>query len=179
MQCSPQQLVPQGPGIDPQYQGCAVAGSQVGNPTVSGDDYLASQFSYYRVNLWRNFGIVIALTVFYIFVTIVATESFSLSGGGGGATMFSKLKPKSEADAATPEAADEKGDGASRKVSRTMSRTITRATTKGEVRQARTQDEVLADLTRSESVFTWTNLTLDVPTPMGPKRLLNSTTIPP
>lgn len=29
MQCAPTMLVPQGPGIDPRYQGCALAGAQV------------------------------------------------------------------------------------------------------------------------------------------------------
>lgn len=41
MPCAPQELVPQGPGVQPQYQGCAITGASVGSTTVSGDHYLA------------------------------------------------------------------------------------------------------------------------------------------
>lgn len=40
MPCAPEQLVPQGPSIQRQYQGCAVSGSTVGSTNVSGDRYL-------------------------------------------------------------------------------------------------------------------------------------------
>ena len=45
MQCSPEQLVPQGPGVDPRYQGCSLTGSDINSPTVSGSKYLGQTFS--------------------------------------------------------------------------------------------------------------------------------------
>ena len=92
MQCAPEQLVPQGPGIDPAYQGCAIAGAQIDATSVSGAAYLQTQYNYSRSNLWRNFGVVIAFTVLYILVTALATELFDFSAGGGGAIVFKKTK---------------------------------------------------------------------------------------
>lgn len=42
--CSPDQLVPQGPGILPEYQGCAISGAQVGRNNITGEDYLAVNY---------------------------------------------------------------------------------------------------------------------------------------
>ena len=44
MECSPEQLVPQGPGVDPAYQGCATRGSEMGSTSVSGARYLEESF---------------------------------------------------------------------------------------------------------------------------------------
>ena len=44
MPCAPQELVPQGPGVRPQYQGCAIGGATLGSTNVSGDLYLASTY---------------------------------------------------------------------------------------------------------------------------------------
>lgn len=44
MACAPEQLVPQGPGVQPQYQGCAISGAQLGSSTVAGEQYLASTY---------------------------------------------------------------------------------------------------------------------------------------
>lgn len=44
MECAPSQLVPQWPGIDPKYQGCALTGSQIGGADISGATYLKESF---------------------------------------------------------------------------------------------------------------------------------------
>jgi len=44
MPCSPSQLVPQGPGVDPAYQGCSLPGSRLGSTDVSGAAYLQDTF---------------------------------------------------------------------------------------------------------------------------------------
>lgn len=41
MTCSADQLIPQGPGISADYQGCAIRGGRVGSNTVTGESYLA------------------------------------------------------------------------------------------------------------------------------------------
>lgn len=41
MSCSPDQLVPQGPGVLPEYQGCAFSGAQLASKNITGEDYLA------------------------------------------------------------------------------------------------------------------------------------------
>lgn len=161
MDCAPSQLVPQGPGISRENQGCPIAGSQPGNPSVPGSSYLSEQFEYSRSNLWRNFGILIAFTVGYIALTVLATEKISFGGAGGGAMVFkSSKKPKQIAKSAPK--GDEEDQGAQG------------ALTGAEIARQRTPDEVLEVFNRSEQIFTWEDVSYTVPTPQGPKKLLNS-----
>ncbi|OIW29031.1 hypothetical protein CONLIGDRAFT_715452 [Coniochaeta ligniaria NRRL 30616] len=161
--CDPSQLVPQGPGIQPANQGCAIAGAVPGGTGVSGDVYVATQYEYSRSHLWRNFGIVIAFMVFYIAVTVAATETLNFSQSGGGALLFKpskRAKKQGHAKTADEEKAGDAGDDG--------------PTSREAVARTRTQDEVLGELERSESIFTWEDLCYTVPTAQGPKRLLNN-----
>ncbi|KJZ70229.1 hypothetical protein HIM_10377 [Hirsutella minnesotensis 3608] len=157
MECGPSQLVPQGPGIEPQYQGCAIGGSQPGSPIVPGARYLEEQFNYTRSHLWRNFGVVIAFAVLYILVTVIATELFSFAGAGMGALVF---KSKNKAKQSKRVAADEEEAGERESSGTAMQR-------------QRTPDDVLEQFPGSEKVFTWEGVNYTVPTPQGPKKLLN------
>ncbi|KAK4133588.1 hypothetical protein BT67DRAFT_54561 [Trichocladium antarcticum] len=162
MECAPEQLVPQGPGVLAINQGCALPGARLGSTSVWGDDYLLAAFDYKRAHLWRNFGVVIAFSVLYLLVTVAATELLSFGGGGGGALVFKKskraarqLKPAAPAD-------EEKGAE-----SGSSSSTAVPSGAGGSAESA------LKGLTGSDRVFTWEDVTYTVPTPAGPKRLLN------
>lgn len=162
MECAPSQLVPQGPGISIANQGCAIPGAEPGSSTVSGDAYLSSAFDYSRSNLWRNFGVVIAFTVLYLLITVIATEFLSFVGPGAGALIFkSSKKAKKQFKTAGP--VDEEKGGKNQD-----------STAGLEAKRTRTHDEILGSLAKSEKVFTWENLNYTVPTPQGPKRLLNN-----
>ncbi|GKT48118.1 brefeldin A resistance protein [Colletotrichum spaethianum] len=117
MQCSESQLVPRGPGSDPNYQGCSLPGSTLGSTTVSGPAYLEASFQYSRANLWRNFGIIIAFTVFYLGVTVLAVETIKFKGTGAQSLMFAKRggakTDESEKDNAAEETFEPIGDGQS------------------------------------------------------------------
>ncbi|XP_044717671.1 ABC-2 type transporter domain-containing protein [Hirsutella rhossiliensis] len=144
MECASSQLVPRGPGIEPQYQGCAISGSQPGNPVVPGSRYLSEQFEYSRAHLWRNFGVIVAFTILYILVTVAATEVLSFASSGMGGLVFTGSKKAKELTK-RPSHADEE----------------------------ETPDDVLEQFTRSANVFTWEDIGYTVPTPQGPKKLLN------
>lgn len=92
MACVPEQLVPQGPGIDPAFQGCSLTGAQINANAVSGASYLEAACDYSRHDLWRNFGVVIAFSVLYILVTVAATELSSLTSHSTSATVFKKSR---------------------------------------------------------------------------------------
>ncbi|KAK0633924.1 ABC-2 type transporter-domain-containing protein [Immersiella caudata] len=158
--CAPNQLVPQGPGIQLANQGCAIAGAVPGGSGVEGDDYLTSQFDYSRANLWRNFGVLVAFSVLYLLVTVAATELISFVGPGAGALVFKKPRRGKKTKKAG-QSDEEKG--ASTVDSSGLSTP----------QRTHTQDEVLGSLERSDRIFTWEDLTYTVPTPQGPKRLLN------
>lgn len=161
MECSPSQLVPQGPGVDPAYQGCSLTGAQPNSQTVPGSEYLATSFSYSRSNLWRNWAVVIAFGVLYLIVTVWATETFSFTSSGGGALIFKKSKRAKKAVKQAP--ADEEKVVAGESSGSNMS---------GET-SAEQQEEALEQISSSESIFTWQNVEYTVPYQGGERKLLN------
>ncbi|KAJ5203939.1 ABC multidrug transporter atrF [Penicillium cinerascens] len=163
MQCAPSQLVPQGPGVDPNYQGCALTGSSLGQKTVPGAQYLSVNFQFTRHHLWRNFGVVIAFTVLYILVTIWAAEFLSFVGGGGGALVFKKSKRAKKITAQTGKENDEEkvadlNDDAAR--------------ARGESPSSG-DDAAFNRLSSSERCFTWSDVEYTVPYGNGTRKLLN------
>lgn len=167
MECAPNQLVPQGPGIDPAFQGCSLSGAQVNSNSVSGALYLQTTYNYTRSDLWRNFGVIIAFAVLYIVITIFATELFSFATGGGGALVFKRTKKAKNAlqKQQTAEATSdtEKGPtgGPSESSRQSGSTTVTE------------ENEALESISKSESIFTWQDVEYTVPYQGGERKLLN------
>ena len=166
IECSPEQLVPQGPGILPQYQGCATQGAVLGSTSMTGDEYLSTTFAYFRSNLWRNFGVVIAFTVLYLLVTVLGSELFSFVGSGGGALIFKK-GARTPALATLKNSDVEKGDNAGDS-----------SASSGQVNTISDEDELKKQKTtpktpESESIFTWNNVEFSVPYGDGQLKLLN------
>ncbi|KAI1353681.1 ABC-2 type transporter-domain-containing protein [Xylaria sp. FL0043] len=164
MDCAPNQLVPQGPGAQPGFQGCSLRGATVNSAQVTGHDYLQSQFNYSRSNLWRNFGVVIAFAILYIAVTVIATELFSFVSGGGGALIFKK-SPKAKKQAQKAEASNdvEKNAASNSSVSSNSSGNMT----------ATNEEAELEQLSSSDSIFTWHDVEYTVPYLGGERKLLN------
>ncbi|KYK55785.1 ABC transporter ABCl1 [Drechmeria coniospora] len=67
---------------------CSSVGAVPGRSYVSGDEYIRSQFGYEWVNRWRNFGIIIAFTVFLLFCYLVAAELVSEKKSKGEVLMY-------------------------------------------------------------------------------------------
>ncbi|KAK3335080.1 ABC-2 type transporter-domain-containing protein [Neurospora tetraspora] len=164
MQCSPAMLVPQGPGIQQQNQGCTLPGGRPGDDTVNGDAYLAQQFQYTRGHLWRNWAVIIAFAVLYLLVSVLATEKLSFVGGGGGALVFKKSS-KAKKNLTLGNGPHDEEKGSSRGSS---TDDVGHKTPHGPSRK-----EMGRTIEKSEKVFTWEDVTYTVPTPHGPKRLLN------
>ncbi|KAI9709125.1 MAG: hypothetical protein M1820_003571 [Bogoriella megaspora] len=163
MECAPSNLVPQGPGIDPAFQGCSLSGSTINARSVTGSAYLQTTFEYSRSNLWRNWAVVIAYGVLYLLITVVATELFSFTTGGGGALIFKKSAKSKQAVKATPPADEEKGHSSD---SNTSIGATTAIDEKGE-------EEAIEQLDKSESIFTWEDVEYSVPYQGGERKLLN------
>ena len=164
MQCNPEQLVPRGPGILLENQGCAISGANPGSTVVSGDQYIGVTFAYTRSNLWRNFGVVIAFTVLYIIITAVASETLSFVGGGGGALIFKKSKKSKQIAEAATKPTDEEKAGNDSDSGTSSDLTATGGTG---------NDAPLKDLLKSEAVFTWRDVGYSVPYMGGERKLLN------
>ncbi|KAK0386033.1 hypothetical protein NLU13_5870 [Sarocladium strictum] len=169
--CAPGQLVPQGPGVDPQYQGCAIPGASVGSGSVRGSDYLAVQFDYSRSDLWRNFGALVGFGVLYVLITLLATETVSfVSGGGGGALLFKKSrKAKRHVQSEQAPVDEEKAARAEASLGGSGSGSDSSDTRQG----TSSDDQPMEQLVKSDSVFTWRDLEYTVPYLGGQKKLLN------
>ncbi|KAK7963947.1 ABC transporter G family member 11 [Apiospora saccharicola] len=148
--CSGVQLIPSGPGYDNiDNQVCTLAGSQAGTDQVSGAAYITQGFSYAPSDLWRNFGIIMALIIFFLIMNVVLGEFIKFGMGGNTAKIFQKPN-------------DER-----KRLNETLA-------TKRAGRQKGKDEEENALSIESKSVLTWEDLNYDVPVPGGQRRLLNS-----
>ena len=151
MTCSAESLIPSGPGYDDiQYQVCTLAGSKPGTRTVFGSDYITQGFSYHPQDLWRNFGIIAAIIVFFLIMNVLLGELVKYGMGGNQAKVFAR--PNAERTALN-EALNNK---------------------KLERQKSRAADDSKALKIESESILTWEDLNYDVPVPGGTRRLLNN-----
>lgn len=165
MDCAPSQLVPRGPGVtDSRYQGCALTGSQLGNPKVSGDNYLDVSFQFTRSHLWRNFGVVIAFAVLYILVTVLAAEFLSFGGGGDGGALVFKRSRRSKNIAAK--------NGQNNDEEKTEKADDNAALSRGDL-PASGDNEQFNRISSSERIFTWSHVEFTVPYGNGTRKLLN------
>lgn len=88
-------FVPSGPGYEnvaPRQQSCAVQGSQPGMNYVNGTAYIEAAFSYQWNNRWRNYGIIVALTVFLFLAHLIMTEVVASERSKGEVLVFRRSK---------------------------------------------------------------------------------------
>lgn len=165
IQCIPPYLVPQGPGAAPQYQSCTVQGSQPGLTTVKGADYIKTAFTYERAHLWRNFGIIAAFWLFFVFLTMFGMEIQKPNAGGGAVTVFKRGQaPKSVAKAiengSIPLDEEKAGITGDEKTLKEESSSLD-------------SDQAVKGVARNESVFTYSNVNYKIPFEKGEKQLLS------
>ncbi|KAF2437185.1 ATP-binding cassette transporter ABC2 [Tothia fuscella] len=147
--CAGANLVPNGPGYgDIAHQSCTLPGSTAGSAIVSGTSYIQTAFSYNPSDLWRNFGIIVALIVFFLVANVFLGEYVKWGAGGRTVTLFAKE------DKETKKLNDELRE---RKAKRNR---------KEEQEGSKLHIE-------SKAVLTWEGLTYDVSVPSGQLRLLN------
>lgn len=148
--CTSDSLIPSGPGYgDINHQVCTLAGSVAGTDQVSGAAYITKGFSYKPEDLWRNFGIIMALIIFFLVMNVVLGEFVKYGMGGNSAKIFDK--PNEERKRLNEALAEKRLN-----------------------RQKGKAEEESALKIESKSVLTWEDLNYDVPVPGGTRRLLNS-----
>ncbi|KXX73602.1 ABC transporter G family member 11 [Madurella mycetomatis] len=151
MTCTAETLIPAGPEYnDIQHQVCTLPGSTPGTLEIPGGDYIDRGFSYSPGLLWRNWGIVVVIIVFFLVMNVVAGEYVRFGMGGNTAKVFQK--PNEER----------------RKLNEELIR-------KKEAKRKTRGEESDPDLNiTSKSVLTWESLCYDVPVPGGTRRLLDN-----
>ncbi|KAL8278573.1 hypothetical protein RQP46_009065 [Phenoliferia psychrophenolica] len=153
------ELVPFGPGyVTGQNQGCAVIGAAAGSTVLSGKTYINVALTYYRSHL--NFGIVLSMWIFFVFLTCVGNEMLAAAGSSqsfllfkpGGGRQVKLVAPRDE----------EEGAGEKQLVNESHSKS-----------SANEKEQGSADVHVSNSVFTWSKLFYTVGTAAKPLVLLN------
>ncbi|KAM5353518.1 hypothetical protein ACJ41O_000168 [Fusarium nematophilum] len=82
------QFIPPYPDADMANKVCSTVGSVQGNSMVEGDAYINSSFSYYHSHKWRNVGIVIAFTIFFLITYMAFAEVVSAKKSKGEVLVF-------------------------------------------------------------------------------------------
>ncbi|KAK6455944.1 multidrug resistance protein [Scheffersomyces xylosifermentans] len=84
-------FVPSGPGyesISNSARVCSTVGSRPGISTVNGTAYLTEAYRYYISHKWRNFGIIVAFAIVFLFVYIALIEYSNGSMQKGEIALF-------------------------------------------------------------------------------------------
>ncbi|KAK3332194.1 ABC-2 type transporter-domain-containing protein [Cercophora scortea] len=150
MTCTADSLIPSGPGYDDvNHQVCTLPGSTPGTLEVSGPAYITQGFSYSPSDLWRNWGIVMGIIIFFLIMNVVLGELVNFGMCGNAAKIFQK--PNDERKKLNAELLQKREDR----------------------RKAR-KEAAGSELTiTSESILTWENLCYEVPVPGGTRQLLD------
>jgi ATP-binding cassette subfamily G (WHITE) protein 2 (SNQ2) len=108
---------------------------------------------------------VIALTVLYIGITMVASELFNFTSGGGGVLEFRRSKAaKQKVKAATAPSDVESGN---------KEQIPSDSSGSSETLGAAKAEEALQQISGSESILTWEDVEYSVPYMGGQRKLLN------
>lgn len=90
LDCVEPQLVPYGPGYDDKAsQSCTIAGSASGSTVIVGEDYIDCCCNSSSGIIWRNFGIIIALWVFFAIIAAIGFE-MQLATSSGSRVLFDR-----------------------------------------------------------------------------------------
>ncbi|KAH8434304.1 uncharacterized protein LDX57_011950 [Aspergillus melleus] len=160
-ECSPNDLVPTGPGYDSiRNQVCAIIGSQPGERLLSGISYLQAQYGFEQSHLWRNVGINIAFFIVFAVLSGIGMERLKQPAGRL-ATVFyrgmgsrDKHSSKNRSDKESGEMEDDVPPEIAP--------------------QSSTVQPALSHAYEHHGTLTWRNFSLDVKTKDGERRLLDS-----
>ncbi|KAA8897609.1 ABC-2 type transporter-domain-containing protein [Sphaerosporella brunnea] len=166
IQCVPPYLVPAGgPGVTPESQSCLIQGSTPGSTMVNGADYIKTQYNYTRDHLWRNVGIIIAFWIFFATMTAVGLELQKPNNGGAAVTVFKRGQTPDHVEEALNKGAPPPGD--EEKAEKGT------ASATGLDQHTGTRD-VVTQVAKNDTIFTWQNVTYTIPTKNGEKILLDN-----
>lgn len=154
-------LVPSGDGyegVSLANQVCTTVGSLPGQETVNGNRFVQVSYGYSYSHLWRNFGIVVSLTVAFLIVLMVLSE-FNTSSATETAVTLYKRKSRKHISAEVVGADEEKGQ-AKEEGSSTRSE------------PSEQKEKALENTPTMTDVFSWQDICYTVSLGKGEKALL-------
>lgn len=148
-------FIPSGPGYDNitgLERSCITPGAVPGRATVNGDAYINTSFEYYHSHLWRNLGIMIGITLFFLFTYLFASEKISSARSKGEVLVFRGKELRRRAGA--------HGDGEA-------------GDSPGVVAENRAPD-VSPVIQRQTDIFHWKDVCYDITIKGEPRRILDN-----
>lgn len=146
--------------VDPENHICSSVGAVKGQDYVDGDLYTSSNYGYAWGHRWRNFGIVIAFTIFFLFCYMVAAELVSEKKSKGEVLVYRRgHKP-----AAAKEAEKKRGDPEAAMAN--IGPIVTNERSRGQGKEA-------GILQQQTSVFQWHDVCYEVKIKSETRRILD------
>lgn len=171
--------IPAGPGYptDPAQGGdsmvCAAKGAVPGEANVSGDEFLAKSYGYQAEHLWRNFGIIVAFMVFFLFVYILATELVTAKPSKGEILVFPRGKipsfMKRQKQQQQQQQQQEKTDG-----EKADPESATPVNEKPKTLIEQDGHGQTASLVKQTAIFHWQDVCYDIKIKGNPRRILDN-----
>lgn len=180
LDCVPPYLVPQGPDARPQYQSCALAGSQPGQTTVNGARYIKAAFGYTRGHLWRNFGFIWAFFLFFLAVTAFGMENMKPNAGGGAITVFKRGQvPKKVEESISTGGREKKAEGDEEAPNNNTSGAAVEKmmgpnNDNSDSSDTKRDESVTKQVAKNETVYTFRDVNYVIPYEKGQRKLLQN-----
>ncbi|RMZ82683.1 hypothetical protein DV738_g1588, partial [Chaetothyriales sp. CBS 135597] len=143
-------------GTGLEHRVCTTVGSVAGQPFVSGDAFINSQYNYYASHRWRNLGILFAFMIGLMVAYLVAAETVSAKKSKGEVLVFRR--------------------GYTPKALKSPSGDVESADAGGQVPiQNSTQQEqdVSTIIQKQTAIFQWKNVVYDITIKGEPRRILD------
>lgn len=174
LECTPPYLVPTvGPGIAPEYQSCALAGSAPGSTNVDGSAYILASFQYSRSHLWRNFGFLWAFFFFFLAITCIGMERMKPNAGGAALTLFKRGQvPKAVEESIETGGRKGASDEENLKEKDTSEKAITSSDT--DTPNDAKDGDAMQNVAKNDTVFTFQDINYTIPYQGGERKLLNN-----
>ncbi|KAI6748140.1 hypothetical protein HG531_008682 [Fusarium graminearum] len=150
-------FVPSGPeysDISRFSQACAVQGSVPGEDFVRGSAYLSTAYGYLDSHKWRNFAVVIAFSILFMGLHLIATETIASERSKGEVLVFTRKEMKKHA-----------GKGKSDEEAGSTGGT--------QLASGNEATEEVTDVEEQTSVFHWKNVCYDVKIKGETRRILD------
>ncbi|RAL06950.1 putative ABC multidrug transporter [Aspergillus homomorphus CBS 101889] len=152
-------FIPSGPSyenISSRERVCATVGATPGSDIVQGTAFVCSSYGYENSHRWRNFGIIVGLTVFLAICHLVTSELVSGQRSKGEVLVFRRNKVHK---ALARRNANDEEQAAGRVVQ------SEKASSQG--------SETIAGVEKQSSIFHWEDVTYDIKIKGEPRRILD------
>ena len=90
LECIQPQLAPYGQGYTGVSQGCAITGAQPGSTMLSGTAWVNQALRFFHSHIWRNFGIVVAIWIFFLAMCMVTIERLPAAGSNKAILLYKR-----------------------------------------------------------------------------------------